>query len=162
MSYDERSLRGVGGWLAFLVIVLAVFTPIRVVLSVVGIYSDSSIAAALGDNWPLLQAVELGLAAANIGIAWYLAWRLNKVHVPQTVRIVIAGLWLMTFGIIAVEFTAVVLISGIGMGALIQNSVGDLVRSLIFCTIWTAYLRLSRRVANTYTEDTDEMGEVFA
>jgi hypothetical protein len=162
MAYDDSDLRGVGGWLAFFIIVLAILTPIRVVIATAGIYSDPQIALAFGDRWWLAQAIELGLAAVNLLGAWYIAWRLNSVHVWQSVRIAIAGIWILAVPLTLVELIAVALLLGISVADIAAESAADLVRGLLFCLIWTAYLLKSRRVANTYGEDEGEVGEVFA
>lgn len=162
MAYDDSDLRGVGGWLAFFIIVLAIFTPIRVVVTTAGIYADPQIALAFGDLWGLALAIELGLAALSILIAWFAAWRLNSVHVWRSVRIAIAAIWTLAVPLTLIEFTAVSLLLGVPISAIAAEAGTDVVRGLIFCAIWTAYLLRSRRVANTYGGREDEVGEVFA
>ena len=162
MSYSDDQLRGGGGWLALLVIILAVFTPLRVAIDMFAIYSDPTIAAAFGSAWPAAQAFELTLAAVNVAGALYMAWRLNSVHEPKTVRIVIAGLWLLAVGLAVVEILAVSVLSGVSFGVILAGTGADLVRGVVFATIWTAYLLRSRRVANTYAAPDEEVSEVFA
>ena len=162
MSYDDRYLRGVGGWLAFLFIILAFFTPIAVGISVFALISNPAIAAAYGEVWPVLQGIGLFLAAINVAGAWYLAWRINSVHEPATVRVVIGGLWAINVGLLLVEAVAVALVAGIGLGDMLAASAFDIGRGIVFATIWTLYMLKSRRVANTYGRSEDEVSEVFA
>ena len=162
MAYDDSELRGIGGWLAFLIVVLAVFTPIRIVLETVGLYADPQIASAFGPRWPAVQAAEIAISAIAMIGAWFVAWRLNKVHNWQTIRIAIAGLWLLALGSTVLEYAAISLIGGIPIGALFEGSAMDVVRALVFASAWTAYLLRSRRVANTYSEPEEAIGDVFA
>jgi hypothetical protein len=161
MSYDDRDLRGVGGWLAFLVIILAVLTPLRILVSTLQLYNDPTIAAAFGSRWALIQAIEIGLSVATVLFSWYLAWRLNAVEVWRTVQIVIAGLWILSLGTLAVEVLAVSLLGGLPLGAMLEAMTVEIVRGFVFSGIWTAYLLKSRRVANTYGDREEEVAEVF-
>ena len=162
MSYDDRYLRGVGGWLAFLFIILAFLTPIRGGFTIFWLLTDPALAAAYGEVWPLLQAIELVMAVVGIIGAWYLAWRINSVHEPSTVPIVIAGLWVLGFVLVAVELVVVALVAGIGLGEMLSASGFDLARGAAFSAIWSLYMLKSRRVANTYGSDEEEVAEVFA
>lgn len=161
MSYDDSDLRGIGGWLAFLLIVLAVFSPIRIVISTVQIYSDPTIAAVFGQRWGLVQGVEIFLSALDIAGFWYVAWRLNSVHVWQSVRIAIAGLWILGLGVMMVEILAVAAIGGIPVGTMLEGGAVDIARSIVFAGVWSAYLLKSRRVANTYADREENVAEVF-
>ena len=162
MSYDDRYLRGVGGWLAFLFIILAFFTPIAVGISIFAVLRDPAMAAAYGEAWPILQGIALFIAAVNVAGAWYLAWRINSVHEPATVPVVIGGLWAINVGLLLVEVVAVAVAAGIGLGDMLGASAVDLGRGVVFATVWTLYMLKSRRVANTYGRSEDEVSEVFA
>ena len=160
MSYDDRTLVGVGGWLAFFVIVLAVFTPIRAALSMFELYSDPALADFFADRWPAVQAVEWALAAASVGGAWYLAWRLNQEGDWSTVRVVVAGVWLLGLGVLVVELLAVSLLAALPIADLVAGTGIEFGRALFSCGLWTAYLLNSRRVANTFPKHVD--ADVFA
>lgn len=162
MSYDDSDLRGIGGWLAFLIIVLAVFSPIGIAVSVAQIYNDPAIAAAFGERWGLMQSVEIFLAVLDIAGFWFVARRLNSVHVWQSVRIAIAGLWILGLGIMMIEFLAVAAIGRIPLGTMLEGGAIEIARSIVFAGIWSAYLLKSRRVANTYGDREEDVAEVFA
>lgn len=162
MSYDDRDLRGIGGWLAFLILVLAVFSPIGIAVSIVQIYNDPTIAAAFGERWGLMQGVEIFLAVLDIAGFWFVAWRLNSVQIWQSVRIAIAGLWILGLGVMMVEFLAVAAIGRIPLGAIFEGGAIEIARSIVFGGVWTAYLLNSRRVANTYADREEDVAQVFA
>jgi hypothetical protein len=164
MAYNDEGGAGVGGWLAFFVLVMAVFTPgAMVVGTAISLYGDASVAAAYGAQWTALQAFEWTLAALIIAGCWYIAWRLNKVQVWQTVRITIAGIWIIAIGSTIADFAGVSLITGLPIADLMQGSGPELARPFVFSTLWTAYFLRSKRVANTYRRDGDPeaVAEVF-
>ena len=162
--YDDRTLVGVGGWLAFFVISLAVLTPLAMIGgTAANLYGDSAIAAAYGDRWTALQIFEWALSLLIIALAWYMAWRLMKVEVWQTVRIVIAGIWLLGIGSVILETLGVWLIGGLSLDLALGAIGPELIRPFIYGAIWTTYFLRSRRVANTYLRNADpnEIAEVF-
>jgi len=163
MAYGDPDGGGVGGWLAFLVLVLAVFRPLAVLVSTVAnLYGDPNVALAYGAVWPTVQAFEWLLNAAMIGGCWYLAWRLYYRPVWRTVPITIAGIWLVSVAYQLIDLAGVSVISGAPFGLLIGYVVRPLVQSVIFSALWTAYLLRSKRVANTYLRhDEREVAEVF-
>jgi hypothetical protein len=114
---------------------------------------NPALPATYGEHWPLIRGVQLALAAVHIAGAWYLAWRLVAVHVPGTVRIVVAGLWLLGLGLVVVEAIAVASTGRVALGGLLSSAFAELAGNGLFCLVWTLYLLKSRRVANTYAAD---------
>jgi hypothetical protein len=146
MSEGDGSLRGVGGWLALLVAILAVLSPLGIAASVLGLFTNDSLPGLYGADWPLYRNAQLALAALHVAGSWYLAWRLISVRTPQTVRVVILGLWLLGPGLLLVETVLTVLVGRVQTGSLLASAGAD----ILFALVWTLYLRKSRRVANTY------------
>jgi Protein of unknown function (DUF2569) len=165
MAFNDPDGAGVGGWLAFFVLAMAAFTPLAMVVSTyAGLYGDPGVSLAYPDSWGTIQVFEWTLAAIVVAGCWFIAWRLNYVQVWQTVRITIAGMWILTVGSMLADLVGVALITGIPFAALIGASLGpEMARPLIFSTIWTAYFLRSKRVANTYPRDSDpnQVAEVF-
>jgi hypothetical protein len=161
MSYSDDDLRGVGGWLAFLIIVLAVFTPLRTVVSVLQLFGDADLVEVLGDRWRLVMGLEIALGTVAVLGAWYLAWRLNSVHSWKTIRIVIPGLWLLALGTLFVELVLLSLAAGLPLAVIAEAVAIDIVRAFIFSGVWSAYLLKSVRVRNTYAEPEEAVSEVF-
>jgi hypothetical protein len=163
MGYGDRTLVGVGGWLAFFCIVMGILTPIRVVVATAALYADPNIAYAFGERWAIIQGVEWALSIGTIAGAWYLVWRLMKVEVWQTVRIVIAGIWILGLAVPALEMLLASWLGGFSIAAVAAETGVELIRGLIFAVIWTAYFLRSERVANTYArgDDPDDPQQVF-
>ena len=164
MSEHVGTPAGVGGWLVFFLIGLGLLSPLMVIVSLVGLYSDPQIAAAYGDTWPVLEMFEWLLTAGQLALLWFMTWRLLRVHVWQTVRIVIVGIWTAAIAIPILEIVGISLISGIAFDAIAAGLVPEFIRGLIYCAIWTAYFLRSERVSNTYLRaaNPDEMAEVFS
>ena len=163
MAYGDPDGGGVGGWLALLVLILAVFRPLALVFSsYTNLYGDPNVALAYGAAWSALQLFEWLLIAATIGACLYLAWRLNYRPVWRTVPIAIAGIWLVSLGYQLIDTIGVALIGNIPLGLLLGVVAPALVQSVIFSLLWTAYLLRSKRVANTYLRhDGAQVAEVF-
>ncbi len=161
MAYDERALRGIGGWLALLIALLGIVSPLRTIVEAISLWSLQP--GQLGDGVDLLpfQLVETAVILVKLAGSIYVAWRLYAVHRPETVRIAIRGLWLLTIVLSLVEIVLVTLVTGTSIGMLLGRSILVLAQGLIFAGVWTAYLLRSRRVANTYTPDHDS-ADVFA
>ena len=162
-GYGDRSLAGIGGWLTFFLVVLGILSPLRILLETAQLHLDPNVRAVLGDNWPLLMSIEWLLSGAQLACLAFMVWRMINVQVWQSVRIVIAGLWILSIAIPVVELVMVSVIGGFALGELLEGSGLTLFQSLIFSSIWTAYLLRSERVANTYPETAggDEVAEVF-
>lgn len=163
MAYTDPEGAGVGGWLAFFVLVIAIFSPLGVVITTAAaLYRDNGIAQAFPDSWVAIQAFEWALAAISIAGCWYIAWRLNKVQVWRTVQITIAGLWLLSVGTLAMEFIGISLLTGVAVANIAAAAMGpQLIRPFVFAAIWSAYFLRSKRVANTYPRHGTEIAEVF-
>jgi hypothetical protein len=160
----DRTLVGVGGWLAFFVISLAVLTPLAMVAgTAINLYGDPAVGSAFGERWAALQAFEWTLGLLVIACSWFMAWRLMKVQVWQSVRIVIAGIWLLGLGTVVVEGLGVWLVGGMSFDLALGAIAPELIRPFIYGAIWTAYFLRSERVANTYARNSDqsEVAEIF-
>lgn len=160
MAYRDGP-RGIGGWLAFFLVTLGVFAPLRIAFTAYGLFSDPRIAQAYGDRWPMLATVEIILILLNLAALAFLLWRFFMRRTWQSVRIGIAGIWLVPIVVTILETLAVTLIGGIPAGALLGQMMPDMAQMLIYSTVWTAYLLRSVRVANTYPRE-DEAGEGLA
>jgi hypothetical protein len=120
------------------------------------ISGDPDVEAVFGESWGIVQGLGWGLTALSVLGAWFLVWRLMKVESWQTVRIVIAGIWILGLGISALDILLAAWFSGFRIIDVAAATAQDLIRSLIFAVVWTAYFLRSERVANTYLREPDE------
>lgn len=163
MAYDNRALRGVGGWLAFFVIVMAVLSPIRIIATTFQVLNDAPTAATFGGTWPVMRVTIIAVNALAIAGSWFIVWRLNTRPVWQSVRITIAGLWLIGPGIAVLDLFLTSLIGGLPLKVLFAPMIPGMIQPVVSSAIWTAYFLRSERVANTYERpgNGEELAEVF-
>lgn len=162
-GYDDRPLAGIGGWLTFFLVTNGIVSPFAVLAGLAGLYSDPEIARSFGDAWPAIQGLEWLITALTLGLIGFLVWLLLKVRIWQSIRIVIALIWIVAIGIPLFEVVAVGMISGVSFGDLLAANTSQFVRGPIYSIIWTAYFLRSERVANTYPKEVErEVAEVFS
>ena len=154
---------GVGGWLGFFVVALGLLSPAGALIQMLTLYSDPGVAATFGESWGAIQIAEWTLFAVSVAGCWYLVWRLLNVQTRRTVRVVIAGIWLLSVGGVALDFLIVSAGSGLPLATLVGAGGVEAVRPIVFCVVWTAYFLVSKRVANTYRDDPegDALADVF-
>ena len=80
---------------------------------------------------------------------------------PATPRIVIVGLWLLGPVLLIATLLLGAALFDSSLGAMIAAGGGALVRPFVYAAIWTAYLRRSERVANTYGRRTEDLAATF-
>ena len=163
MRYGER-LSGTNGWLAFLIVSLAVLSPLGALVSAWSdLYRDPATATVLGTRFRLLEAYDWLRAAALVAVCWFLAWRLEKRRAWRTVRIVVAGLWLTALlpGLLDAALLSALL--HVPPGRLLAGIAAARARPILYAALWTAYLLRSERVRNTYPVggDAAELGALF-
>ncbi|TKR53431.1 DUF2569 domain-containing protein [Allopusillimonas ginsengisoli] len=149
----DLHLRGVGGWLLWLVIVLMVLTP----LFGFGQTSNNlGEAEALYPNliglpaWQNYKDSSWVLAWIAAGASFTAGYRLFKFHHPGSVSLTIAVLWVTPIATtIADSFLANHFLD-VSMADAGMEIIAALIKGLLSASIWTAYLKLSRRVRNTY------------
>ena len=165
MADGDRELVGIGGWLAFFVFLIAFLTPLTLIGGLyLNMFADTETAAVFGPKWRTLQVAESVATAFFVGLAWFLAYRLVNVRRRKTVRIVIAGLWLLALGGVLVDAALVIVFGGMDFGLVADSAAPELVRPLLSATLWTAYFLMSKRVFNTYPEhgDSDDLARIFS
>lgn len=160
---ESTELKGVAGWLLLFVIILAVISPIRILIETGTILEiPSYVATQLGTRWKIYEAFTWVTSIVTIAAMFYFAYRLVKVQTRSTVRLVIRGIWVLAIAPLILDF----IVAGIlwpdniaqGFDAAYFKAV---FQSLFFATIWSLYLAKSRRVANTYVDGTSDAERIF-
>jgi len=152
MLADQNDPRGVQGWLAVFLILLGLAAPaIWLYRLVRGMNNSPNTALALGDRWPLLQALEWGLTIACVLGCWFIVYRLFYVRIRRSVVIAIAGIWVVNLGGFLCEAMILLGMTGTPLQGFLDNGgTGQFFRPIVFNLVWAAYLLKSRRVQNTY------------
>jgi hypothetical protein len=160
---DQPELKGVGGWLLTFIIILSVISPIRILLETAKMLAlDAQTEAQLGSSWQTYSLFSWALAAATIAWAWFLAYRLARVHTPASVRLVVRGLWVLAFGPILLDLIVAWLLWPDLIAAGLDGTyfIGFF-QAAVFATIWSLYLTKSKRVENTFVDDESEARKIF-
>lgn len=163
MSYDQRGLAGVRGWLAFFVVTLVLSALTSLVVPLVTKGTALPIMT-MRAGWSTYLAVLWGISLLRTAGFTYLAWLLNARQVASTPRRVIAGLWLLAIVPLLLDYAALVALLRIDPAAVAGAFGAQFVRPALYAMLWTLYLLRSRRVAATYVDDdreTEALGAVF-
>lgn len=145
---------GVRGWLLLLVVVLFFVVPVRNLQQILALLNQvASTYAGFEGQTALANYKAFGwiiiVASSVFGV--YAGWLLYSAHVARSVRLATAAVWIC--GPITVLFFLVDSVVFLGIDARYYFNVGTLLLILpvvYFALLWTAYVKLSRRVANTY------------
>ncbi|MDO9362833.1 MAG: DUF2569 family protein [Sphingopyxis sp.] len=156
-EYQERQLRGVGGWLGLLVFILGIATPIRTLIETkTAVTHAAIIGRLLGPNVPTYVQFSWALAATCVVGALYLTYRLVAVHRWSTIGIVIVGLWCLYLLPAVIDAVVTSLLFPKAAGGMLIDALWSSAKGAVWATIWTTYLMASKRVANTYAKDEAE------
>ena len=159
----DQELRGVGGWLALLIFILGIISPIRIVVETgVNLNVAAEVAQSLGPNWTPYKIISWIMSLAAGACSFYLAYRLKEVHRRSTVDLVIKGMWILAFVPQLLDLILGLILFPHLSDALLDGSmIGELLKSFVFPMVWSLYLLKSVRVANTYSVDGNAAQQIF-
>lgn len=142
--------RKFGGWLMLLVVGLALFAG-GMALRIPAYFDPvPAVEAYYGERWVWLQAIFTISALVVVFGNFYLCLKLLTDFRWQTVRLTIAGLWLIFCARSMIMSLATGLVAGIDLVLVVRQTAGNLGLMTAFAAIWTVYLLRSKRVAETY------------
>lgn len=156
------SSKGVGGWLALLVFVIGVLIPLAQLNSASMLlrYEDM-LRPRYGSGWPVYVTLLLSIITIRTVICLMIVWQLLYRKVPSTPRIAVVGIWIALglLGVMSLTVGAIFTLAPYPYDAAIKQMFGP----VLICSVATAYLLRSERVANTYRGPAkeSELGSVF-
>lgn len=149
MENSHDALRGIGGWLLFFLIVIMVIGP---AMSALSLNAELDAVAAADPEWAASLEYEDTVYGAWFvwGAAALVAWLSGLLMFfrkkSSTVWFTIIVLWL-----IGPALNALIMLDLASVGEQITAELWvGFARSFVPAAIWTAYLMMSERVANTY------------
>lgn len=148
---SSLELRGVNGWLKFLVIALCVLGPLGTIAQTIGSIrkQERSYPALLAlPAWGNAKTAMWAVTIIYCIAIFAAGQRLRHDFRRSTPRYVIATLWLAGPVLAAVGLIVIGRITGVSVAQL--EPAGTLVRPVLVAAIWSAYLTRSERVRNTY------------
>jgi hypothetical protein len=154
MKYGSLYATGVGGWLLILVIGLVALGPLYGLSALMGAIEDAEsnaprlLTLSYWGNFKLtIWSAYCVFAAISISAGY----RLWKNHEPQTVRFAIYAVWIIgPLSELVMGLLLPVLFAPIRFADLAPEILGSVLGSAIYAGVWTAYLKRSQRVKNTF------------
>jgi hypothetical protein len=149
----KENLKGVGGWLAFLVFSLMFLGPL---ISVGRLASEFEKLERLSPDllnridWSNYKITSWSMLAVGIAITFSAGYRLLKHHRPGTIKFVIWCLWGTWIGLLFADVIATISIFNLSLEAILPGLVKGVIASSMASGLWTWYLKKSVRVKNTY------------
>ncbi len=160
MTGDDRQLRGVKGWLLLLCLLLTIFDPLVVLISLF-IVSEGA-RASYETNPPLFRLIlisgvlRIGLAVFSM-YAGLSLWRIAPKAVT-TARHYLVGVVILS--VLLLILPSVLRVSKASSEGFTPENLFNTVFTVIYVIIWYVYLSRSRRVRATYAHQNH--GEVGA
>lgn len=155
LAGSRPDLRGIGGWLVFFIITLTVINPLTVLG---GTASNIREAERLYPNlisfvpWQNYKMVSWVVVLVAVGSFLWCGWILWKQHISSSVRAAITCIWVVPIMLIVCDIVAADYFLQVGPSEMLnKETLFSLIRGFSYATVWTLYLKLSRRVKNTYT-----------
>lgn len=166
MMDGKKELKGVGGWLAFLVISMGILSPLR---TLGGYYRDVILTERANSLsgipvWETYKWVVLALVVVSAVLFLLAAYRLWKQPVWRSVRFAIMAMWLACTGMDVIGMMVLYFVFGADFAKMVwYDGMGQVFQGMIYPAIWTIYLLKSKRVRNTYRKVTDmeELAQTF-
>ena len=151
----DRKISGVGGWLALLVVGMLVWGPLLSIFktgSNIWVAEMQNPEIASVPQWQTYKIMTWCVVGICVVYSMVSGFLLCVKKEPASVKIAIACLWI---GNPVAAFVLGILIPWISFGTatlqeIVPESIGAIIVSIIAASIWTAYLRKSARVRNTY------------
>ncbi len=150
MSDGYGEYEGVGGWLAFFLVTLGIISPALMIFTTWRDLSDPLLPLAYGDSFGSIQLVAWGITIVTALLCWFVVYRLLRVLKWRSVVIAIVSLWVIALTNTFIGAWAISTVAGLPLADFLKELNVELVRPFIYAGVWTAYLLISRRVANTY------------
>ncbi len=143
--------KGIGGWLAFLITILIIISPVHLAWS-----TYREMPELIEGDPELISDPELALYVKIF--IWFVTFILSLVSIitgiillkmrkPKAVKIAIASLWL-----VGPIFALPILIYAYmeNPNSIYSSEYSEYSRGILIAILWTAYLMMSKRVKNTY------------
>lgn len=152
----EKNLRlkGVGGWLLLLVILLMLVSPILTFGSTSGQFYSVEMKfpeMAQSSNWQTYKSIMWTATLGYISASFFAAYRLLKTHEASSVSLVIGFLWIGKSTLIVTDFFASIALLNLDVSVIFSPQVlGNVIQWIVIASLWTLYLKRSKRVRNTY------------
>lgn len=153
----KPQLRGVQGWLLLLVVSLMFIGPLRTIGGVMDSIGTAEMNYPALINLPAWGNYKTACWIMVIATCAAMIWAgngLRKHHIPASVSACICILWATPIASISTDYFAAAAFLDMSAGDYFgRESLTVLAQGIICAAVWTAYLKMSKRVKNTYHSD---------
>lgn len=147
-------LRGVQGWLLLLVIGLVCLGPLRMAgdtINAIKLAEDTYPGLINLPAWENYKTASWMTAAALCAALFWAGYGLLKHHIPSSVNACISILWAVPIVTLLADCLSSITFLEVSAGDYFTaEAFTGLAQGLVGAALWTAYLKRSRRVKNTY------------
>lgn len=146
-------LKGMGGWLAFLVVTLMVLWPLS---GLIGIYEsfaqiEQTVDVAGTAAWQKYKVVNWLLFIVSAVVSFLAGYRLYKAHDKESVHFAVYAIWFAGPVLsLAASMTGLILLNAPYVEGGLRQGLANIVFSVVAAALGTVYLKRSVRVKNTY------------
>ena len=150
----NTNISGIGSWLAVLIFGMMVLSPL------IGIGSLSNeLRTAIeklpqleqNSQWQTYKQTAWIIFTSSAALSFTAGYRLWKLHIPDSVKFAIYALWIISIGRPFLDGVATIVIFGSNnFSEVFPEMIAAMIPAVITAGIWTAYLKRSVRVKNTY------------
>ncbi len=148
-----KHIHGIAGWLALIIISLMVLGPLMGMGQLHNEFTDAvEKYPNLAENANFLDYKQISwiIFWLSTAIGFLAGYRLWKQHYPESVRFAIIALWISGPIEYIAHQVAAVIIFGTPSGNVYGEVLSATIILVIAAGVWTAYLKFSSRVRNTY------------
>ncbi len=164
LAKPTAHLRGVGGWLAFLIVALMVIGPLRNLVEAVNSFADAESQhpnLASVEKWKDFKSAAWMVIFACCALSFVAGWRLWK---SVDFDAVVFAKWAIWISGPAGAFVLGAFLPWMMFGSANPDESfwGAFLGGIVFAVIWTTYLSKSKRVEQTYTVGRTQRDETGA
>lgn len=142
LPVKAAGLKGVGGWLAFLIVFMGVASPL---FSLYFFIRNTP-------EWHEGVGMSFVVELASCALFMMAGWRLYRYRVWRSVRFAVFALWVGSFALSVFIFLFTFPFLG-GTRTWQLFDTARLLKQLVYPAVWTLYLLMSVRVRNTYRRE---------
>lgn len=148
---------GVGFWLGFLTFGLCV-APIRTALATYGqirVAEQQAPVILEWASWQLYKAIAAGLCISVLIAAGIAVHAIHAGRTRRHLQRIVAALWYINLGTFVLDFLVAGLLFGFANAALVFEDGGTVIElffAVLFASLWTAYLLISKRCRDRYPQ----------
>jgi hypothetical protein len=168
VSYRDREISGIGGALLVFLAWLALVMPLGIVYWLtIGLADMEGVLEFESYGWvgdlPTYRLATTVIGVVHILICWVLTFRLVRIRRWRTIRETIVAILITGPGLVLLDIAAIFILLRKSLDRITFINIPNALAAVVIPGMLICYLRMSRRVANTYPRpvETERLAAVF-